>query len=251
MSGSETINYYPGCTGRTTERAYVNTTLMVLNDLGVNVRLRDDLPCCGTLEAELIDKSITERLASIITREAGEVVTGCSGCYSNINRGGGKARHLLEFLVNEVGLDSLSKAVKRKVKVKVAPYYGCQALRPRSLSIDDPEDPKLFEKLLQAIGAEVVDFNMKTKCCGGPLFLRKPEKAKEMAEEVVKSAKGEGAQVIATMCNLCHFMLDFSTEGVPIAHFTQLLAYALGHEYDELGFDESFNPVPKSLLEGR
>ncbi len=257
MSGSEPqldvqleVNYYPGCTGRTTERSYVETALMVLRDLGVEAKLREDLPCCGTLEAELADISIQRGLVSIISREAGEVVTGCSGCYSNIIRGGGRARHLLEFLVREVGLDRIRARVKRRLGIRVAPYYGCQALRPATLAIDDPEDPRIFEDLLSAIGAQPVDFDMKSKCCGGPLSLRRPDAAREMAARVVDSAKRGGAQVVATMCNLCHFMLDFNTSSLPIVHFTQLMAYAFGHEYGELGFEGSFNPLPKELLSG-
>ncbi len=237
------VSYYPGCTGLSTERAYVKTALMVLKDLGVKVKLLDELPCCGTLEAELVDISITKRLASLINREAGNVVTGCSGCYSNIRRGGGEATHLLYFIVNEVGLEEIKKRVKRPLKLKVAPYYGCQALRPKFLSIDDPEDPSIFEELLKAIGAEPVEFDMRTKCCGGPISLRRPLEAKRMAEEVVRSAEKAGAEVIATMCNLCHFMLDYYTNRMPVLHFTQLVALAFGHPFKEMGFEEHFNRV--------
>ena len=237
------VPYYPGCTGKTTERAYVKTALMVLKDLGLEVRVLDDLPCCGTLEAELVDVSITRKLASLINREGGNVVTGCSGCYSNIRRGGGEATHLLDFIVNVIGIDKVRERVKRPLGIKVAPYYGCQALRPKFLSIDDPEDPKIFEELLVSIGAEPVEFDMRTKCCGGPLSLRRPSEAKKMAEEVVSSAKKAGAHLIATMCNLCHFMLDYYTSVMPILHFTQLIALSFGHPPEELGFEEHFNKV--------
>ncbi len=240
---SPEVSYYPGCTGTTTERAYVKTALMVLKDLGFEVRLLEDLPCCGTLEAELVDVSITKRLASLINREAGNVITGCSGCYSNIKRGGGEATHLLHFLVKEVGLSEVKNRVKRPLRLKVAPYYGCQALRPRFLAIDDPEDPKIFEELLMAIGAEPVEFDMRIKCCGGPISLRRPLEARKMAEEVVKSANMAGAEVVATMCNLCHFMLDYYTNEMPVLHFTQLVALAFGHPFEEMDFEEHYNRV--------
>ncbi|RSN67246.1 hypothetical protein D9Q81_08850 [Candidatus Korarchaeum cryptofilum] len=240
--------YYPGCSARTTERAYLRTALFVLRKLGVEFRLLDDLPCCGTLEGELYSRELTRKLAEIINREAnGRVITGCSGCYSTINRGGGSATHLVDFLFREVGLERIAEGIVRKVDLKVAAYYGCQALRPKELAIDDPEDPRVLEEILSLTGVQTVDFPMRTKCCGGPIALKEPDLAIRMAKDVVKSAEDSGAEAIATMCNLCHFMLDFYTSGLPILHFTQILAYSMGMPPDELGLDELFNPPRKGF----
>ncbi|MEM3691672.1 MAG: heterodisulfide reductase-related iron-sulfur binding cluster [Candidatus Korarchaeum sp.] len=248
MSGRSEA-YYPGCSGRTTDRAYVETSLFVLRKLGLNPRLLEELPCCGTLEGELYSRELVRRLVSLINREAGgRVITGCSGCYSTINRNGGIAIHLVDFLVREVGLEEISSRVVRRLNARVAPYYGCLALRPRSLSIDDPEDPSVLESLLSLTGADPVDFPMRTKCCGGPLVLREPDAAVRMARSVVTSAKSSGAGVMATMCNLCHFMLDFYTSELPVVHFTQLLAYSMGMPVEELGLGELFNPPPLRMF---
>ncbi|RDD53265.1 MAG: hypothetical protein BA066_05320 [Candidatus Korarchaeota archaeon NZ13-K] len=241
--------YYPGCSGMTTERAYVRTSLFVLKELGVNYRLLEDLPCCGTLEGELYDRRMTRELASIINREAGgRVITGCSGCYSTINRNGGSAVHIVDFLAREVGLERIASRIVRRVDVKVAPYYGCLALRPRELAIDDPEEPRVLGDILSLTGADVVDFPMKAKCCGGPLALREPEIAVKLAQDVIDSARSAGAEAVATMCNLCHFMLDFYTSGLPVLHFTQLLAYSMGMRPEELGLEELFNPPPRKIF---
>ncbi len=245
--------YYPGCSAKTTERPYLRTAAYVLERLGVGFRVMEGVPCCGTLEGELADRSITRGLAAVIMREAGglELVTGCSGCYSTINRSGGRAVHLVSLLRDEVGVDRVREAAVRRANLVAAPYYGCQALRPRELAVDDPEDPSALEELLGAVGVESVDFGMRTKCCGGPLMLRRPREAAEMAGEVVRSAERAGAEAVVTMCNLCHFMLDFYGGGrLPVLHFTQPLAYALGADEGELGFDEHFTPVPRGIMSG-
>ncbi len=240
--------YYPGCSAKTTERAYLKTALFVIERLGVEFKLLDDLPCCGTLEGELYSWEFTRGLAKIINREAGgRVITGCSGCYNTINRSGGFATHLVDFLFREIGLEEIAGKIVRKVDLKVAAYYGCQALRPRGLAIDDPEDPRALEDILSLTGARPVDFPMRTKCCGGPIALREPDLAIKMARDLVRSAEDNGAEVIATMCNLCHFMLDFYASGLPILHFTQILAYSMGMPPDELGLDELFNPPRKGF----
>ncbi len=245
------VAYYPGCSAKTTEKAYLRTAISVLRKLGFEPVILDRAPCCGTLEAELVDVNIVRGLTDIIMREAGQkrLITGCSGCYSNINRGGGSIDHLVKFLHDEVGVEELRKRVVRSLDLKVATYYGCQALRPRDLAIDDPEDPHMLEDLMEAIGAKPVDFSMRLKCCGGPLTLRKPNVAVEMARSVVESAKEAGADAIVTMCNLCHFMLDFYGGGsLPILHFTQLIARAMGSPFKDLGLEEHFTPVPRNLL---
>jgi heterodisulfide reductase subunit B len=240
--------YYPGCTGKTTERAYVKTALFVLSKLGVTIKLLEDVPCCGALEGKLYNRELVRGLAKIINREAGgRVMTGCSGCYNTINRSGGSAIHLVDFLAREVGLEEIAGKIVRRVDLKVAPYYGCQALRPKEIAIDDPEDPKVLEKILSLTGAQPIDFPMRTKCCGGPIVLREPKLAIKMARDIVNSAKNSGAEAIATMCNLCHFMLDFYTSGLPILHFTQILAYSMGMPLDDLGLEDLFNPPRKEF----
>jgi len=247
---SRTVVYYPGCSAKTTERAYLKTAVFVLRKLGVEPMILDRAPCCGTLEAELVDVNIVRGLAGIIMREARSsmVITGCSGCYSNINRGGGKAEHLVKFLHDEIGLDRIEENVIRRLNLRAATYYGCQALRPREIAIDDPEDPNMLEDLMRAIGVTPIDFSMRLKCCGGPLTLRRPEAARKMARSVVRSAELSGADCIVTMCNLCHFMLDFYGGSLPVLHFTQLMARAMGESPEELGLEEHFTPVPRTLL---
>jgi len=248
------VAYYPGCSALTTERPYLKTAEAVLKRLGVPYRLLEDAPCCGTVELEMVDREASRRVSEIVAEAAGgaTLVTGCSGCYGTLRRGGVEVRHLVEFLGRDIGAEEIAKRAIRGWPVKVAPYYGCQALRPREQAIDDPEDPQILEELLAAIGAEPVNFRMRLKCCGGPIFLRRPERARQLAKSVLESASFAGAECVVTICNLCHFMLDFYGGGtLPVLHVTQPIAYALGEPMESLGLEDHFTPVHRRLFQPR
>lgn len=84
-------------------------------------------------------------------------------------------RHPLDVLVHDVGLDVIKEKVVRPLKgLKVAPYYGCQTVRPYA-TFDDAWNPTTMDRLLATVGAEVVHFPLKTKCCGGSLTGTVPE----------------------------------------------------------------------------
>ena len=75
-------------------------------------------------------------------------------------------RHLLDVLANDVGVDVFRPLVKTVFKdLRIAPYYGCQCLRPYAV-FDDPESPHSMEPLIEATGARVHPWNMGAKCCG-------------------------------------------------------------------------------------
>ncbi|HCP60268.1 MAG TPA: disulfide reductase, partial [Dehalococcoidia bacterium] len=46
-----------------------------------------------------------------------------------------------EVLYNDIGPDTIRSKVKKSLEgLKVAPYYGCQLVRPET-GFDDPESP--------------------------------------------------------------------------------------------------------------
>jgi len=129
--------------------------------------------------------------------------------------------------------------------LKVAPYYGCQIVRPRK-DHEEVEDPRYFEDVLSATGATPVNYQLKTRCCGGSLLITSRKAAFSMARNLLQNAVENGAQVIATACPMCQVNLEcyqqqinqeFGTKfNVPILYFTQLLGLALGAAPKELGF---------------
>lgn len=174
--------------------------------------------------------------------------------------------HYIEMLRDVVGLDEVAKRVKTRLEgLKVAAYYGCMLLRPADeMEFDpNPEQPTVFEDLLEALGCEVVDFPMKTECCGGFQIVRDEELAVSCSQTVNVSAIKRGADVIVTTCPLCRYNLDkkqkeiservrdFKT--IPVVYFTQLLGIALGIDEEHLDFSDNYvDPRPllaeKSLL---
>ena len=63
--------------------------------------------------------------------------------------------HYLDFLRQHVGWDKVAAAVKKPLEgLRVAPYYGCTLLRPRSVAIESPDTPTMFDDFLKAIGKD-------------------------------------------------------------------------------------------------
>lgn len=155
-------------------------------------------------------------------------------------------KHILGVLVEDYGLENLKKEVARQLDVKVAPYYGCQILRPPEIvSFDDPENPKTFESLIEALGCEIVDFPEKIDCCGAPLALIDKELHHGMMKKILKAVKNSGAECISTVCPLCHYTLDSGQfvlnfePKMPVLHVTQLVGLAIGLSADELALDKN------------
>ena len=97
------------------------------------------------------------------------------------------------------------------------------------MAFDDPENPKLLEDFIRAIGAEPVVYPYRNECCGGYISLKEKDMAKNMCDKITESASGFGADMLITACPLCMYNLNKSAEkDLPVYYFTELLAEALG-----------------------
>ena len=161
-------------------------------------------------------------------------------------------RHPLDVLINDVGLEAIKQKVRKPLKgLKVAPYYGCQIVRPYA-TFDDQYNPTTMDRLLEALGATVVRYPLKTKCCGGSLTGTVPEAGIRMVYILLNEAKKRGADCLATVCPLCQFNLDayhapgrrpsMATVLVPTVYFTQLMGLAFGLPEQELGLNRAAIP---------
>ena len=139
--------------------------------------------------------------------------------------------HFLEVLRDKVGFDELKKkVVKPLTGKKIGAYYGCLLLRPsKLLAFDNPENPRIIEDFIRAIGAEPVVYPYRNECCGGYISLKEKELSKNMCEKIMESARGFGAETLTTACPLCLYNLNKSAKAsLPVVYFTELLAEALG-----------------------
>ncbi len=161
-------------------------------------------------------------------------------------KGTAVVKHLLWILVADYGLENLQKkVVKPLTGLKVAPFYGCYLLRPEeTLGFESADNPTSLDKLIRALGAEPVDYEGKTKCCGFPITMMNRTASLKMAGKQTLDAKDNGADCMVTPCPLCHLNLDSmqpDTEriiekrlGMPILHLPQLIGLALGFSPEEL-----------------
>jgi heterodisulfide reductase subunit B len=154
-------------------------------------------------------------------------------------------RHPLDVVVNDVGLDNIP-VTKPLQGMKIACYYGCLLTRPAG-GFDDIEYPTSMDRLMEALGAEAVDFPYKTKCCGGGIYMFHEKVSFSMSADVLAHAKAAGANAVAVGCPFCQLLLDLyqdklaevrnTTFNLPIIFFSQLMGLAMGLDRAELGLE--------------
>lgn len=272
----KTYSYFPGCSLERMAHSYHISSLETARRLDVELKELEDWNCCGATAYfhvdELLAYTLCARNLAMAEREGFDLIAPCSGCYKNMYftnahlkkepdlaehvntaleadgltfSGNIEVRHLISVFVDDVGLAEIKKRVTKPLTgVRVAPYYGCQVLRPQK-NHEDVEQPRFFEDLLAAIGATPTAFPPRLSCCGGSLIVTNRKAALSMVRNLLQSAVDEKASVIATVCPLCQLNLEcyqrhvnraFGTNySVPILYFTQLMGLALGASPQRLG----------------
>jgi heterodisulfide reductase subunit B len=108
-----------------------------------------------------------------------------------------------------------------------------------------------MDRLLEALGATIVRYPLKTRCCGGSLTGTLPEPGLLCTYILLKEALKRGADVIATVCPLCQFNLDgyhaaieakFEPVRIPTVYFSHLMGLAFGLSEKELGLNRATIP---------
>jgi heterodisulfide reductase subunit B len=285
--------YYPGCTLKVTAKSFEESAIAATKALGLELVEIPRWNCCGTVHALAKDDvmhyiaptrilvRVEEMNRQGLLSENFRLVTLCAMCYNTLKRvnsvvkgdaermrklhdimeketpyeGKVEVLHLLEIL-REVGFNKLTEQVKNPLKgVRVASYYGCLLLRPKSLSIDNSDNPRVMEDLVEALGGEAVEIPYRAKCCGAYHTVDRIDIVAEAAQKILKQAEEEGADVVAVACPLCSFNLSERQEEVakrfpgfrkvPVVYFTQLMALALGMGEEKCGFGENhIDPRP-------
>jgi heterodisulfide reductase subunit B2 len=274
--------YYPGCSMESNAKAYAESLSSISGPLDLVLNEIEDWNCCGATEYIGISLTpayalITRNLALAAKQANGSktVVAPCSACYLNLAKadyymqerqklndnvnaalaagdlsykpGTLEIRHLLDVLVYDIGLDEIKSHVVRPLAgLRVAPYLGCMVPRPDyKKRWSDAEHPVELDLLLKALGAEVIDFPLKTHCCSGHMTQISPSTAFELIRRLISSADQYHADVMVTLCPMCQMNLDayqgetnkhFGTNyHMPILFFTQLIGLAFGLDPKALG----------------
>jgi len=270
------LAYYPGCVSKSTGKEMDASTRAVCIALGIELVELPDWNCCGATHVsnELVATGLAARN---MAQTDLEIMTSCSICYSNLRAAaqrlevtetlekvnavldkkyiGSRIRHALDVILEALAENDERIVVPFK-ELKVAPYYGCLLTRPAGQY--SPEFPSILETLINRLQAEPVEFRLKAFCCGGPIFMPQEKAAEDIAFKILSEAKKAGAEVIVTVCPLCHLMLDAKQKvleqkhgeriSIPVLYVTQLAGIALGLGPEELGLE--MNSVsPMAMME--
>lgn len=279
--------FYPGCSMPRSARPYYDSLMAIRPDIGIELEEIEDWNCCGATEYASVHQlqahALVGRNLALAEQQSNgtnTVVAGCSACYLNLAKtanylrddallnsrisdalaagglhytpGSLEIRHLLDIVCNDVGLETIqSKVVRPLTGLRLAPYYGCMIVRPDPDNrYGNPEYPTALDKLLEVLGATVIDFPQKTHCCSGHMTQISPEVAYELLHRLISGADRYQADMMVTLCPMCQLNLDayqgdmntfFGTDyHMPILYFTQLMGLAFGHHPKELGIGKEF-----------
>lgn len=272
--------YYPGCTLHSTAKEYDVSARAVCRQMGIELQELEGWTCCGASSAHTTNPMLATALAARDLRSAEAtglpLAVACAMCFNRLKHaeyaladkavadrtaatiggpvtGRTEVVHLLQILDGR----RQSLAISRPLAgLKVASYYGCLLVRPQEITrFDDPEDPRIMDRLMAALGAQPLEWDFKTACCGASLPLTRKDIVVKLSHRILAQAKRLGADCVAVACPMCQMNLDaFQNEmkkqyaseiNLPILYFTQIAGLAMGLEPGALDLDKHFtDPMP-------
>jgi succinate dehydrogenase / fumarate reductase cytochrome b subunit len=282
------VAYYKGCLASLSAKELDISTQALAPKIGLELVELESVTCCGAgdiheaepdyylhLNARILAYAAAERVDTLMTvcnvctlnlRQANFELMNDADLRSRVNdnlESVGVARyehnvdvrHFLWEVAEGDGYEALKKTAHKGLKgLKIAPFYGCQILRPsKILGFEDPDRPSSLERIIEACGGEAIDYPAKIKCCGFPIIQAREETALGELIQPIEQAMEAGADAMVTPCPLCHLSLDAWQQkleastgrkfGLPIMHLSQLIGVAAGFEESELKFKRHIVPV--------
>ena len=276
----KSYSYYPGCSTEATAKGLELSIQAIARHLDMELIELEDWTCCGSTPYSSLDRmesvAVAARNLAIAEKSGLDLLTPCSSCFVTLHganlqlkrdpilmkqvnealsvvnleyHGNVRVRHLTEALFTDITPDVIASKVQNGLSgLKVAPYYGCQLVRP-DYGYDDPENPQSLDMLVQSTGAESVAFPLKNRCCGGSLIISEESLALGLIHKLLRNVVKNGAECIVTPCPLCQINLDayqsrvnskFKTSfNIPVLFVTQLIGLALGIDAKSLGLDKN------------
>jgi heterodisulfide reductase subunit B len=274
------IGYYPGCALHGSSNDYERSVRACLAKLGVSLREIDDWICCGATAAHSLNHKLAVALPArnlgLAKREGmSELLAPCPMCSMELlraNRALAESPRLrkeiseivelevdgqmqvlnLIQVVQKAGLEAIrQKAVRPLVGFRPACYYGCLLTRPPAdVQFDDCEQPSSMETLLAALGAEPVEWNYKTECCGAGMTLADEDTVLDLSHKILSDAAAHNASCLVVACPMCHVNLDMKQADIERKHgvrhdlvvyyLSDLVGLALGIDEQALGIDKHF-----------
>jgi heterodisulfide reductase subunit B len=278
-----------GCTIPARLNQYESSSRAVLEKLGVELVDIREFNCCGyplrNIDFKVFLLSSARNLA-LAEKKNLPVMTLCKCCYGSLKKadylikenaslkkevnailqkeglkyeGGIEIKHLLSVLHKEIGIEAIKgKMAATFQRLKIATHYGCHALRPSQVvGFDNPVAPTLFDQLVEATGAESIDWPMKLECCGAPLWGVNDKLSMDLTLKKLTDGKKSGADYVCAACPYCHIQFDKVQKMIlsqrnmnhplPSILYTQLLGLSLGIDRKALGLE--MNEIPITGIE--
>jgi succinate dehydrogenase / fumarate reductase, cytochrome b subunit len=290
-----TVAYYKGCLASLSAKELDTSTQALAPKVGLELIELESVTCCGAGDIHEAEPDYYLHLNARILAYAEEtgsdtLMTVCNVCTLNLRQANHALRHderllervnanlvtvgappysgnveVLHFLwliAAGDGYELLKGAAHKGLKgLKIAPFYGCQILRPsKLLGFEDPDRPSSLERIIEACGGEAIDYPAKIKCCGFPIIQAREEVALAELIQPIEQAIQAGADAMVTPCPLCHLSLDAwqlklreqtgKDFQMPVLHLSQLIGVAAGIDDSELRFKRhvvSVAPVTDKL----
>jgi succinate dehydrogenase / fumarate reductase, cytochrome b subunit len=288
----ERVAYYKGCLAALSAKELNTSTKALAPKVGLELVELETVTCCGAGDIHEAEPDYYLHLNARILAYAEEtgsdtLMTVCNVCTLNLRQanhqlqkdeellarvnanleavgvprytGAVEVKHLLWLIAEGDGYERLKAAAHKGLKgLRVAPFYGCQILRPsKILGFEDPDRPWSLEAIIDACGGESVDYPAKIKCCGFPIIQAREDTALGELLQPIEQATAAGADAMVTPCPLCHLSLDAWQSklraktgkdfAMPILHLSQLIGVAAGLRDSELRFKRHVVPVTPVL----
>jgi succinate dehydrogenase / fumarate reductase cytochrome b subunit len=286
------VAYYKGCLASLSAKELDTSTQALAPKLGIELVELRAVTCCGAGDIHEAEPDYYLHLNARILAYAeatgcDTLMTICNVCTLNLRQanlalenddalrvrvnenlervgappysGNVEVKHLLWMIAAGDGFEQLKQVAHKGLKgLKVAPFYGCQILRPsKLLGFEDPDSPSSLEAIIEACGGEAIDYPAKIKCCGFPIIQAREETALGELVQPIRQSIEAGADAMVTPCPLCHLSLDAwqskleaqtgESFKMPILHLSQLVGVAAGLEESELKFKRHVVPVDDVL----
>ena len=262
---SQAVAYYPGCSLHSTATEFDVSARAVAEALGLVLIEPKGWGCCGSSAAHRADPEAglrlpLENLALVEQSGFSEVTMPCAACFNRhktaqhetrqdpedmaagrgapggAGQAGVRVSTFIDTITRHVGPQVIAEKVKRPLTgLRAVCYYGCLLTRPPQVTeAPHPENPTDMDRLMAAVGIEVLDWSYKTACCGAAHSLTRPDIVLRLSGNLIEQARAAGAEVVVVACPLCHLNLDARqfqmglAEPLPVLYFTQLMALALG-----------------------
>ena len=278
--------FYPGCSAESTGVGLGLSVQAIAEPLDMQLIELEGWTCCGSTPYGSLDELesivVAARNLALAEKRGLDLVTPCSSCYVTLSkanahlqdhprlmaqvnealaavgleyRGSVRVRNVVDVLVNDVTPEFIASRVQQGFGgLKVAPYYGCQLVRPQYGS-DDTESPRSLDRLVECLGAEAIHFPLKARCCGSSIIISEENLALGLIRKLLENAAENGAQCITTPCPRCQTNLDayqsrvnskFKTHySLPVLFISQLIGLALDIDPISLGLDTNIvSPEP-------